>query len=436
MATVITSPSTTASSTCVAPLNEETSLIDVLRAREQGLGFREASRFFADAIERLEASGQNLYRRELLGATDAEQWIDYPRESGRREMVILASNNYLGLANHPRVIEAAQRAAAEYGCGSGSSPLLVGTFPVTRELEAKLAELKGTEEACVFASGYQANVGVISAVVNKHDTLILDRLAHASMVDGGRLSGAQIKVFRHNDADHLDRVLARTDKSGTRLVAIEGIYSMDGDVAPLDQIWQVCRRHDALLLVDEAHSTGVLGRNGHGAADYFGLEGEIDLHIGTLSKSIGACGGFVAGSHEVINYCRYFARSGMFSTAPSPMVMAAASAAIDVIREEPERRERLWANCRFLHDELKRLGFVVNEAPSPIIPVIVGTMAGLRKMTLELHRNNICVNSVPYPVVPHGSERLRLSVTANHTQEQLVRALECLATAGRNAGVI
>jgi glycine C-acetyltransferase len=276
-------------------------------------------------------------------------------------------------------------------------------------------------------------VGVISAVCGKNDVVIVDRLSHASMVDGAKLSGAQIKVFRHNDVEHLDRVLHRNRDAGTRLVAVEGIYSMDGDIAPLDEILKVVRAHDALLLVDEAHSTGVLGEGGRGAADHFGIEGQIDLHVGTLSKALGACGGFVAGNSDLVTYIRYFARSCMFSTAPSPMVTAAAAAAIEVIEQEPWRVERLWDNCRFMHAELKRLGFTISEAPSPIIPVIVGSMPILRQMTLELHRANICVNSVPFPAVPHGSERLRISLTANHTREQLVEALRCIDRAATNA---
>lgn len=442
MATVLSSDlfpksSPPASPPPVAPEQDEMSLVDFFRAREQGLDIRQTAALFSQTVEHLAASGQNLYRRMLLGPSDAEAIVRDPRETFAREMIVLASNNYLGLTNHPRVIEAACRAAVTYGTGAASSPLLVGTFPLTGELETKLANFKGAERACVFASGYQANVGVISAVAGKHDTVILDRLAHASMVDGAKLAGAQLKIFHHNDAQHLDRVLARLQGTpGAKLVCVEGIYSMDGDTAPLDEIYAVTHKHGALLLVDEAHSTGVLGPGGRGAAAHFDLEGKIDLHVGTLSKALGACGGFVAGRKEMIEYIRYFARSGMFSAAPSPMVTAAASAALDVIRDEPHRRERLWDNCRFLHAELVKLGFRVNEAPSPVIPVVVGTMKGLRQMTLELHQQNICVNSVPFPAVPHGSERLRISLTANHTRQQLAVAIDLLAQAGRNAGVI
>jgi 8-amino-7-oxononanoate synthase len=416
-------------------ITAETSLVDMLRARDSGVDFRQLAAMFSEVVEHFESQGQNLYRRMLLEPSDAESLVDYPREAGERRMIMLASNNYLGLTTHPRVVEAAREAALLYGTGSGSSPLLVGTFPVTRHLERGLADFKGADEACVFATGYSANVGVISAVVGKNDVVILDRLSHASMVDGAKLSGAQMKVFRHNDVEHLDRVLRRCREARNRLVAVEGIYSMDGDTAPLDEILKVVRRHDALLLVDEAHSTGVLGPDGRGAAAHFGVEGQIDLHVGTLSKALGACGGFVAGKADMVNYIRYFARSGMFSTAPSPMVLAAARAALQVIRDEPQRVRQLWENCRFMHSELKHMGFTISEAPSPIIPVIVGSMQILRQMTLELHRSNICVNSVPFPAVPQGSERLRISLTANHTREQLVEALRCLKQAAENAGL-
>ena len=417
-------------------MTEETSLIDLIKLREQGADFRQVAPLFEEGLGQFEAKGHNLYRRTLLEPSDAEAQVHYPREDQPRQMIVLASNNYLGLNNHPKVVEAACQAALQYGTGAASAPLLVGTFPITRELEANLAEFAGCEEACVFATGYQANVGVISTVAGKRDLVVLDRLAHASMVDGAKLSGAQVKVFRHNDPEHLDRVLNRYDGGGTALVCVEGIYSMDGDIAPLDQICRVVRKHNAILLVDEAHSTGVLGPEGRGAVAHFGLVGKVDLHVGTLSKAMGASGGYVAGTSAAITYIRYFARSGMFSTAPSPMVMAAANAALHVIRSEPERREQLWKNCRFMHASLVQMGFKINEAPSPVIPVVVGSNKPLRQMTLELHGNDVCVNSVPFPAVPLGSERLRISLTANHTVEQLTRALECIRQAGLNAGVI
>ena len=418
-------------------VNDDTALVDIFKAREQGMNFRQLSALFTTALEIYEERGHNLYRRQLLGPSDAVAGVDYPREEGTREMIILASNNYLGLTTHPKVIQAACDAAQTYGTGAGSSPLLVGTFPVTAELERKLAKLKGVDEACVFSSGYGANIGVISSVCGKNDLVVVDRLAHASIIDGAKLSGANVRLFRHNDAKHLDRVLSRRkNQSGTTLVAVEGIYSMDGDMAPLEQLIEVTKKHGALLLVDEAHSTGVIGPNGGGAVAHFGLTGEVDLIVGTLSKALAASGGFVCGSESAVTYIRYFARSAMFSTCIPPMTAATASAALDLVHNEPQLRERLWENCRFMYGELKRMGFNVGVGPSPIIPVIVGTMGALRTMTLALHCDNICVNSVPFPAVAHGSERLRISLTANHTLDQLERALKCIEIAGKDAGVI
>jgi len=412
------------------------SLVDIMRARNQGIGIREAAKQFQEVVKQLETEGMNLYRRTLLDPSDAQARVHNPRESHYREMIMLASNNYLGLTSHPQVVKAAQQAAEQYGTGAGSAPLLVGTFPITRQLESQLARLKRSEEACVFASGYQTNVGVISALVQKNDLVVIDQLGHASMWDGANMSAAKVRAFRHNDPDHLDRVLRRNRNAGTKLVCVEGLYSMDGDVPPLREICEVTSSHGAMLLLDDAHSTGVLGANGGGAAEHFGVEGQIDLHVGTLSKSLAACGGFVTGESALINYIRYFARSAMFSAAPSPMVTAAASAAIEIIRSEPERRRRLWENSQFMHSELKRLGFDISTEVSPIIPVIVGTMQRLRQMTLELHERNICVNSIPYPAVPHGSERLRISLTANHTRQQLTQAIKAFRAAGIHAGLI
>lgn len=417
-------------------VGEHVALVDIFKAREKGLNFNQASTLFATGLAVYEERGHNLYRRQLQGPSDAMSRVDYPREEGTREMVILASNNYLGLTTHPKVIQAATDAARTYGTGAGSSPLLVGTFPVTAELERKLARLKGVDEACVFSSGYGANVGVMSSVCGKNDLVVVDRLAHASILDGAKLSGANVRVFRHNDAKHLDRVLSRRNNAGTTLVAVEGIYSMDGDMAPLDELIEVTKKHGAMLLVDEAHSTGVVGPNGSGAVAHYGLSGDVDLIVGTLSKSLAASGGFVCGSESAITYIRYFARAAMFSTCIPPMTAAAASAALDVVHNEPQLRERLWENCRYMYGELKRMGFSVGEGPSPIIPVIVGTMGALRTMTLALHCDDICVNSVPFPAVAHGSERLRISLTANHTLDQLERALKCIETAGKDAGVI
>ena len=417
-------------------IDDEPSLVDVVRAREQGASFREAAVMFSLGLEYFEELGHNLYRRSLLGPNNAQAHVHYPREDSTREMIMLASNNYLGLTTHPQVVEASCAAAKKYGTGTASSPLLVGSFPTTTELERNLADFKSMEEACLFSQGFAANIGVISAVCSRNDLVVLDRLAHASILDGAKISGAAVRVFRHNDVAHLDKVLSRHQELTTKLVAVEGIYSMDGDMAPLDRILEVVRKHDAILLVDDAHSTGILGPEGRGAVAHFGLQGEVDLIVGTLSKSLAACGGFVAGPTPLVTYIRYMARANMFSAGISPMVAAAANAALNVIRAEPQLRERLWDNCRFMFEALKRKGFRVGEAASPVIPIIVGSMSALREMTLELHRNNVCVNSVPYPAVARGSERLRISLMATHTTDQLEEALDRIEQAGKAAGVI
>lgn len=417
-------------------VTEDSSLVDVMRARDRGVPLELVAKFFRVVGESFERSGQNLYRRTLVSATGPTATVLYPRENIEREMIILASNNYLGLATHPKVVAAATEAVQKYGTGVCSAPLLIGTLPITNELEQNLASFKGTEDAVVFSSGYGANVGMISALATKNDLVVMDRLAHASIIDGATLSGAKVRVFKHNDAEHLDRILSRYTEHPLRLVVVEGLYSMDGDIAPLPEIADVCDKHGAWLIVDEAHTLGVLGPNGEGAVGHFGLKGRAKLQIGTMSKSLGCTGGFVAGSADIINYIRYFGRSNMFSAAPTPMALATANAALNVIREEPELREKLWKNTHFLYNQLKARGFRLSDYASPVIPVIVGKMSYLRQMNLELHNNNICVNSIPYPAVSHGEERLRLSVMATHTEEQLMRAVLAIETAGKNAGVI
>ena len=415
---------------------DELSLVDFVRARDHGMSLNDAAAMFKAALDYFEANGQNLYRRNILGANGAMSEVKYPHEGIHREMIMLASNNYLGLNIHPKVVAAAREAALKYGTGACSAPLLVGTFPLSNELERKLADFKRCEEGLVFPTGYSANLGVISSVLGKNDVVVMDRLSHASIIDGARLSQAAIRVFRHNDPEHLDKILERHKDKAMRFVVVEGIYSMDGDIAPLDKIVEVCKRRNAMIMVDEAHATGVLGPQGRGTVAHFGLEGQVDLQLGTLSKSFGATGGFVCGRFDIVNYIRYFARSCMFSAAPSPMVLAGVLAALEVMQEEPHLQQQLWDNSHFVHNELKRRGFVVGDTCTPIIPVIVGSMKALRQMALELHQNNVCVNSIPFPAVPHGGERIRISLTALHTREQLQTAVDLIELAGKNANVI
>jgi len=419
-------------------LSEESSLIDVIKAREAGVGLRVLAKFFMDGLEHFEAAGHSLYRRNLLEATGPVAKVNYPRENLVRDMIVLASNNYLGLATHPKIMEAARDAILKYGTGTCSAPLLIGTLPLTNQLEKRLAEFKGTEDALVFSTGFAANLGMISCLATKRDLLIIDRLSHASIIDGCHLSGAKVRVFKHNDAEHLEHILRRTSQQDyhQRIVIVEGIYSMEGTIAPLPQIVEACQRYNAMLIVDEAHALGVLGPKGEGTVAHFGLKGQVDLVVGTMSKSLASTGGFVCGPKELINYIRYFGRANMFSAAPTPAAMATALAGLDVIEHEPWLREKLWENTRYIYQGLQALGFQTGPEITPIIPVIVGSMAALRSMTLDLHQNNICVNSIPFPAVPHGQERLRISMTAQHTKEQLDLTLQKFAEAGRKVGVI
>jgi len=419
-------------------VTEESSLIDVIKAREAGTDLRLLAKFFREGLEHFEAAGHSLYRRNLLQATTAVAKVNYPRENLERGMVIVAWNNYLGLATHPKVMAAAHDAVTKYGTGSGSAPLLVGTSPLTLELEKRLAEFKGCEEAVLFPTGFSANLGLISCLATKRDLLIIDRLSHASIIDGCHLSGAKVRVFRHNDVEHLEHILERTAGQGfqQRFVIIEGIYSMEGTIAPLPPIVEACRKHDAILIMDEAHSLGVLGPNGEGASAHFGIKGQVDLIVGTMSKTLASTGGFVCGSSDLVSYIRYFARSHVFSTAPTPASVATGIAALEVIASEPWLRKQLWDNAHYIYHGLQSLGFKMGPMVTPIIPVIVGSMAALRVMTLDLHQNNICVNSIPFPAVPHGQERLRISVTAEHTKAHLDLAIQQFAASGRKCGVI
>jgi len=351
---------------------------------------------------------------------------------------MMASNNYLGLTTHPAVVEAARKALEKYGVGAGSVPLLGGTLDLHRELEHKLAQMKGCEDAVIFSSGYASNVGCVSALVRKNDVAINDRLNHASIIDGCRLSGGTFRTFRHNDLTHLEKVLRSTEDQGFlgKLVIVDGVFSMDGDISNLPGIKAITDRYGARLMIDEAHATGVIGANGRGTPEHFKMEGQIDLVAGTLSKALGSVGGFVASSKEVVNYLRFYARSHMFSTALPPTTAAALCAAVDVIQTEPALREKLWSNINYMITNLKRLGFNLGNAETAIIPIIIGDDRTLKEVSKEVHEAGIFVNSVYYPAVPKKLSRLRLSLMATHTQEDLDDTLAVMERVGKKYGLI
>lgn len=393
---------------------------------------------FYEFTEELTVHEFHHWSRVLTSPSERRVKILDPYTNTIREMVMMASNNYLGLTTHPAVVEAARKALEKYGVGAGSVPLLGGTLDLHKELEHKLAKMKGCEDAVIFTSGYSSNVGCVSALVRQNDVAINDRLNHASIIDGCRLSGGAFRTFRHNDLDHLEKVLRSTEDQGYlgKLIIVDGVFSMDGDISNLPGIKAIADRYGARLMIDEAHATGVIGANGRGTPEHFQMEGKIDLVAGTLSKALGGVGGFVASTKEVINYLRFYARSHMFSTALPPATAAALCAAIDVIEKEPALRNKLWSNINYMIANLKQMGFNLGNAETAIIPIIVGDDQILKEISREVHQAGIFVNSVYYPAVPKRLSRLRLSLMATHTREDLDDTLAVLERVGKKYGLI
>lgn len=353
---------------------------------------------------------------------------------GRRRIMV-GSNNYLGLTHDPRLIAAAEAATRKYGTACTGSRFLNGNTDLHEELERALASLVGKEAALVFPTGFQTNLGVIATLVGPGDTMFMDKLDHASIVDAGVLSGAQVERFRHGDLAHLEAKLARANGGG-KLVVVDGVFSMEGDVADLPRLVELCATYGARLVVDDAHGLGVFGPTGAGVAEHFGLTDRVDLIVGTFSKSLASIGGFVAGEEAVISYLRHNARNVIFSAAIPASACAAALAAVEIIRTEPERRERLWANARRMKRELTALGFDTLGSESPIVPVVVGNMLCTFRLWRALFDEGVFTNPVIAPAVPENACRLRTSYMATHTDEQLDQVLDAFARCGRAAGLI
>ena len=353
-----------------------------------------------------------------------------------QKVVMLGSMNYLGLTSHPKVKEAAIRATEKYGTGCAGSRLLNGTLDVHVHLEDRLAQFMQRESALVFSTGYGVNVGVLSCLLGRHDIALLDTMDHASILDGVRLSFAKQLKFHHNDAGDLEKKLSRVGPDKGKLIAVEGVYSMEGDIAPLPEIVQHKKKHGARLFVDEAHSLGVFGDHGRGVAEHFGVEDDVDLVMGTFSKSLATVGGFVAGSFEVIDYIKHNARAQIFTAAIPPGAVAAVEAALDIIEAEPERRDRLWENTEYMRVELAGLGFETCGSQSPIISLLVGEDVATFQMAKRLQEEGVFVNPVMTPAVPAGHSMIRTSYMATHSREQLDRALGALAKVGRELSII
>ena len=353
-----------------------------------------------------------------------------------KELVMLGSNNYLGLTNHPEVKEAAAVALAMFGTGCAGSRLLNGTLDIHLELEERLAKFLGREDVLTFATGYQVNLGVLSCLLRRSDIALLDGLNHASIIDGCRLSFGKAHKYLHNDMADLEKKLANISSEKGKMIVVDGVFSMEGDTAKLPEIVELKNRYGARLMVDDAHGIGVFGDDGRGTPEHFGLEDQVDLVMGTFSKSLATVGGFIAGSSDVIDFIRHEARSAIFSAAPPPSSMAAAIKALEIIEREPQRRKNLWENARFMKREFETLGFDTGLSESPVIPLVVGEDLDAFTMTLKLQERGVFANPVVSPAVPKGRSMMRTSYMATHTMEHLELALEAFAAVGREMGII
>lgn len=353
-----------------------------------------------------------------------------------KEMIMIGSNNYLGLTSHPEVKQAAIDAIKIYGAGCTGSRFLNGTLDIHEDLERKLAQFMNKESALVFSTGFQTNLGTISALVNKGEYIITDRSDHASIVDGCRLSFGKVLKFRHNSMSDLKRVLSTCPKHSGKLIVVDGVFSMEGDIAKLPDIVELAKKYHARVMVDDAHSIGVLGKNGRGTAEHFNLEDEVDIIMGTFSKSFASIGGFIAAKEEVIHYIKHFSRALIFSASPPPAAVATVSKALDIIMAEPERRERLWQIAHKMHNSFRALGFDIGDTETPIIPILIGEDMKTFKFWKLLFDEGIFANTAISPAVPPGTARIRTSYTATHTDAQMDRVLEVFEKVGKKMGVI
>ncbi len=392
--------------------------------------------YLTDQMNELRQKGTHFALRVLEEPQMPECVFD-----GKR-VINLASNNYLGLTTHPKLREAALAATKKYGVGSGAVRTVSGTMSIHMELEEKIARFKKTEACVVFQSGFAANAGTVSAILGKDDFIISDELNHASIIDGARLSRAKIKVFRHKDTAHAEELLKEVaGEPGHKLIITDGVFSMDGDVGPLPALCDLAEKYGAIMMVDDAHASGVLGKNGRGTPDHFNVHGRVDVQVGTLSKAIGALGGYVCGSKELIDFLYHRARPFLFSTSHPPSVAATCIAAFDVLEQEPELMDKLWANTRFFKKELGLLGFniggsITPASETPITPIIVGEGRLAMEFSRELFNEGVFTPGIAFPTVAEGKARLRTIMTATHTHDQLTKALEILKKVGARMGII
>jgi glycine C-acetyltransferase len=387
--------------------------------------------YLTDELNKLRE--QKLYQKLRILETEQRP---VARFDGR-EVVNLSSNNYLGLTTHPRLRQKALEAIEKWGVGSGAVRTIAGTMSIHMELEEKIARFKQVESSVVFQSGFTANAGTVQAILTREDVIISDELNHASIIDGCRLSRAEIKVFPHKDLDACEKILKElSGRTCRKLLITDGVFSMDGDIAPLPGLVELAEKYGCIMMIDDAHASGVLGRNGRGTVDHFNLHGRVDIQVGTLSKAIGALGGYVCSTRDTIEYLYHRARPFLFSTSHPPSVAATCLAAFEVLEDEPQLIERLWSNTRFFKDGLRKLGFNTGMSETPITPVMVGDAALAHQFSRELFAEGVFAMSVGFPTVPVGKARIRTIVTATHTEQELGRALQILEHVGRKLHII
>jgi 8-amino-7-oxononanoate synthase len=355
---------------------------------------------------------------------------------GGEKIIMLGSNNYLGLTNHPEVKAAAIRAVEKYGTGCAGSRLLNGTLDIHVELEEAIAEFMNVEAVLTFSTGYQVNLGVISCLLGRHDVAYLDTLNHASILDGVRLGFGKSFKFKHNDMADLEGKLKRSDPKRSQMIIVDGVFSMEGDLCDLPGLVELKKRYNTRLMVDDAHGLGVFGENGRGTAEHFGLESEVDLTMGTFSKSLATVGGFITGPAQVIEFIRHHARSQIFSAATPPPMAAAVLASLEIVKREPERRKQLWDNTEYMKRELGNLGFDTGDSDSPVIPIVIGDELATFTMAKRLQEEGVFANAIVPPAVPPSQAMIRTSYMATHTREHLDQALTALAKVGRELDVI
>lgn len=393
------------------------------------------SQAFADVWDSYLNRNYLFLKRMALSGSGATRIIWDAYTNQEREMIYLASNDYLNLTNHPKVVAAGQAALLKYGAGAGSVPLFGGTLDIHVELEKKIAKFKGCESALLYTSGFGTNSSTLLSILQQQDVAILDKLVHASIVDG--CVNTNVMYFSHNNMESLEKVLHECQgKFRNIVVVVDGVYSMDGDIAPLDKIQTLTSEYGAMLMIDEAHATGVIGENGKGSPEHFHLEGKIDIVSGTFSKALGGVGGFIAGNSDLIKYLSFYSRAYMFSTAMTPQVCGSILTALDVIENEPEIRQRLWRNIYYFREKLQALGFNIGSSETAIFPIIIGDNWVVNNICQELHNLNIYVNPVFYPAVPRKLARLRLSLMSEHTIAQLDTVLNALEYLGKKYQII